>query len=122
MAKAATCPDRAEYQKVASGEMPAPEKEALLLHVESCDACAQLLSSMPEQEKLVAVIRQAQARGEVVASEAIDRLVQKLSALRPATAGPDERTLPPRDTVAIGMLNFPCPACGKTLKVKAAAA
>jgi formylglycine-generating enzyme required for sulfatase activity/serine/threonine protein kinase len=124
MAKAATCPDRAQYQKLASGAMPLAEKEAVLRHVESCDACAQLLSALPEQEKLVAVIRQALAHGEVAASEVIDRLVQKLSALRPAAAGagPEERTLPPRDTGTTGMLSFPCPACGKTLKVKAAAA
>jgi formylglycine-generating enzyme required for sulfatase activity/Leucine-rich repeat (LRR) protein len=124
MAKAATCPTRDRYEQLARSGLPAAEKEALLRHIESCDACAQQLSAMPEQEKLVAAIRQAEARGEAPSPEVIDRLVHKLSALRPAApgAGPDERTLPPRDTAATGMLSFPCPGCGKTLKVKAAAA
>jgi formylglycine-generating enzyme required for sulfatase activity/serine/threonine protein kinase len=122
MAKVSACPDRARYQQLASSQLSAADKEALLLHLEECDTCVRHLGAMPEQEKLIALIREGQARGEGPVAE-IDRLVQKLSALRPgAGPGPDEQTVPPRDTASSAFLSFPCPACGKTLKVKAAAA
>src|SRR5262245_12399873 len=77
------CPGLNQYQQLASGALSDIDKEALLVHLETCDACALKLKALPEQDTLVGLLRQAETVSEESANGAIAQLVERLTKLRP---------------------------------------
>jgi hypothetical protein len=95
------CPDLARYQQLAAGKLAGPDAEALLAHLQRCEACARKLQGPGAPEALAGLVRQARASqgqrgGKVPPGET------------PSLG--EEKTPAPRRTV-------PCPACGKGVKV-----
>jgi len=78
------CPDWTSYERLAAGELLSPDKEAVLQHLEGCDACATRVEALPENDTLVDLIRQASRLSEPARGEAVASLVQRVSKLRPA--------------------------------------
>ena len=62
MPRATVCPDLSQYQRLASGQLPGPEEEDLLAHLENCDGCARKIAALPEEDALVVKLRQAETR------------------------------------------------------------
>jgi hypothetical protein len=91
------------------------EKEALLRHLEGCDYCASQLKGLPEPDTLAVLLRQAPTVAGAAPDEAIARLVERLSRLRPASA-PGAQP-PANATIASGTRLLACPACGKGMNV-----
>ena len=87
MKTTAACPQLAEYQKLATGRLSPPEKEAVLDHLEGCIACVQRIESLSEKDTLVDLIRQARTLGEGPPGETVARLVEQLRKLRPSCRG-----------------------------------
>jgi WD40 repeat protein len=112
------CPDVVQYERLAACQLSDAEKEPLLNHLEHCETCAEKLTALPQPDRLLSLLRNADTLGE--ASGTIVRLVERLSNLRPgqAPAGPD-RTVPPHDPGFAPLLKVACSSCGKSLKVKA---
>src|SRR5947209_20311730 len=77
------CPNLAQYQKLAAGEVSEIETEALLSHLERCDVCARKMKTLPEPDTLAGMLRQADTVGEESTRNAIAGLVARLSKLRP---------------------------------------
>jgi serine/threonine protein kinase len=76
------CPDPAEYQKLASGELVSPQKDSVLEHLEHCDACITRVQGVSEKDALVELIRQAGKLGQE--DEAVGALIERFLKLRPA--------------------------------------
>ncbi len=105
---ARACPDSARYQGLASGELSPPECESLLSHLEGCESCVRRLESLPEDDALVRLIRQARAEGEPPVAATLAGLIARLRKSRP---GPGDAGAAP--------IVVQCPGCGKRLKAKA---
>ena len=84
MQTTAACPELTQYKKLTSGQLSSPEKEAVLDHLEKCQACVQRVESLSEKDTLVDVIRQARTLGEGPTGETVARLVEQLRKLRPS--------------------------------------
>ena len=82
MPKAVACPDLTQYQQLAAGQLAGREEEALLAHLEVCDACAGSLHCLPEEEPLANLFRQADTVGDAPFGEVVADLVERLSKLR----------------------------------------
>jgi WD40 repeat protein/serine/threonine protein kinase len=115
MPTARACPDLAEYQRLASGQLSSAAVEDLLGHLESCAACAQRLEGLADKDALVDLLRQAQSKSGGPPSEVVTRLVERIRALRPGAPAA------PRAADA-DRIQVVCPGCGKSMKVKAALA
>jgi WD40 repeat protein/serine/threonine protein kinase len=89
------CPDLARFQQLTTGQLSAEEKETLLLHLESCDTCAERMATLPDHDPLVEVLRQAGSRGVGPSGEKIARLIKKWSAQGPAAVGQQEQAQTP---------------------------
>jgi len=115
------CPGLNDYQRLVSGQIPDVEKEALLDHLEHCDSCARNVTALPEPDTLVDLVRQARTLEDGASEQAISRLVERMSKLRPDGAGAEaeQQTPAPRDDTPAIPLILTCSGCGKTLKVKA---
>jgi WD40 repeat protein len=117
------CPTLAQYKQLASGLLPEGDKEALLTHLEGCDACAQKLKALPEQDTLVEMLRHADTVRDAAPGRVVTELVERLSKLRPeptaesvqpvpqATPSPGECTTEHRPTrpAAEGKYDFLAP-------------
>jgi formylglycine-generating enzyme required for sulfatase activity/serine/threonine protein kinase len=103
MPKAPACPEVTQYQQLALGKLPLPEKEALLIHLEGCDSCARRVEGLTEKDTLIDLIRQGRTLAEGSGGQTVARLVEQLRQLKPAPSS----------------IAFTCPACSKGLKVKA---
>lgn len=77
------CPNLDQYQQLSLGQLSDIEKESLLSHLEYCDACAQKLMTLPEQDTLVALLRQADTLHGAGSKGVIAQLVERLSKMRP---------------------------------------
>src|SRR4051812_3967338 len=98
MAKSSACPDLGHYQRLASGQLPDADQQALLGHLEGCATCAQKLHRLPEPDTLVGLLRQAETLVDQAAEGTVARLVERLSKLRPGEAhSRDKETRPPRE-------------------------
>lgn len=84
MPRDGACPDPASYKRLASGELFSPEKEAVLDHLEGCDACATVVEALAANSTLVELIRQANRLDRPAAAETIASLVARLRTLRPS--------------------------------------
>src|SRR5207253_1693042 len=76
------------------------------------------MAALPEQDTLVGLIRHADTVDEAT-GHTIDRLVERLSKLRPAETPAEAHQASPREPAPGGRLSFACPSCGKGLKGKA---
>jgi serine/threonine protein kinase len=85
MPRVPACPEVTVYQRLASDELPEAEEQALMQHLESCEACARALAALPDTDMLSELLRQARPRGDDVSGETITRLVERLSQQGPAT-------------------------------------
>jgi hypothetical protein len=90
MSRAPACPDASQYERLISHGLPDAETEALLVHLEGCDACAQQLGTLLERDTLASLIRQARTLEDETSEETIAGLVQRLSQLRPEGPAPAE--------------------------------
>ena len=106
------CPDVAQFNRLAAGELSSVDRDALLGHLESCDACAHRLDTSPGQGTLLELLRQGKSHGEGPAGEDVKRLVERLSKLKPMAA---------RNAASPADIIFRC-TCGKNLKIKGDAA
>src|SRR5581483_8771457 len=84
MQTTAACPELTQYEKLASGQLSSPEKEAVLDHLEGCQACVQRVEALSEKDTLVDLIRQARTLGEGPTRETVVGLVERLRKLRPS--------------------------------------
>jgi serine/threonine protein kinase len=102
MSRVPTCPDLTRYQRLTSDQVADAEKEALLEHLEGCDACAQKLGNQPEPDTLASLIRQARTMEDTAWERTIARLVERMSQLRPdgIPAG-IEPVLPPHEPARV---------------------
>jgi serine/threonine protein kinase/formylglycine-generating enzyme required for sulfatase activity len=105
------CPDWTYYERLAAGELLSPDKEAVLQHLEGCDACATRVEELPENDTLVDLIRQASTLSEPARGEALASLVQRVSKLRPAqdTSTKTNSTVLETDQAAPRKYNFLAP-------------
>jgi WD40 repeat protein/serine/threonine protein kinase len=96
------CPDPARYQELAAGKLADADEEALLNHLEHCEACARKLMAVGESDVLESLIRHAYASPEEAEGGPVGRLVERLSKLRPGetSAVHHDETVPPRQPVA----------------------
>jgi formylglycine-generating enzyme required for sulfatase activity/serine/threonine protein kinase len=123
MPKAAPCPDPTQYKKLASGELLSPERDAVLEHLEGCDACATWVEGLAENDTLVELIRQASALGQPSGGETVDSLVERFRKLRPGDEGAREaENVAPGESGPEPRLTFACPSCGKGVRVTAKSA
>src|SRR5262245_39487615 len=83
-----TCPNLDQFQQLASGLLSADEMEPLLLHLESCDACAQKVKTLREPDTLVEMLRQRDTLDDANSRKIVDELVERLCKLRPEKADP----------------------------------
>jgi WD40 repeat protein/serine/threonine protein kinase len=114
------CPDLAQYRQLAVGHLADADEEALLEHLEHCDACARRLETLIEHDTLVDLVRRGLTPADAAADGVTARLVKRLSELRPGEAqtGAEHAPPPAPKSVPAFALVFACPACGKRLKVK----
>jgi hypothetical protein len=119
MPKSTACPEAAQFQLLAAGQLADAQRDALLEHLQGCETCLQKLGQLSEQHTLVGMIRQAQGLDDQAARATTARLLERLRQLgpRPAPTGAD-MTLPPREQAGAGRLSFACPSCGKSLKAR----
>jgi len=110
MLSTGVCPDIAQYKQLATGELSAPDKEALLDHLEACPVCVQRMESFSEKNTLVDLIRKARTLDDGLPGSAVARLVEQLRELRPSGEAVG------RDSAQIRLA---CSGCGKSLRVKA---
>ncbi len=110
MPRVTGCPDVGVYQRLASDELSEAEEQALVQHLESCEACGRALASLPDTDTLVDLLRQARPRADDASRETITRLVERLSKQGPMNLPADPLVL------------FVCPGCGRKLKIEASAA
>jgi formylglycine-generating enzyme required for sulfatase activity/serine/threonine protein kinase len=82
MPRATDCPDLAAYKKLATGELLSPQLEAVLEHLERCEACASCVEALPENDTLVNLIRQTRTLCGRPGSDMVAGLVKRLSKLR----------------------------------------
>jgi len=123
MATHTACPTLADYQRLATGQLADAERETLLEHLEGCDTCAQKFSRAPRPDKLINLIHGARVVPSGASEEAIARLIDGLSKLRPGeTSAEAVQTQGPREALPVLPLQFACPACGRSLKVPGACA
>jgi uncharacterized protein (TIGR03067 family) len=106
MPAARVCPEFPQYRRLAAGQLSPPEREALLSHLEGCDACARLVEGLADRDTLVELIRQAQTRADRPESDTVARLVARLGQLPPGAPAAAE-------------IRLVCSGCGKGLKIKA---
>ncbi len=120
MRQAAVCPDLMQYQQLAADKLADADEEAMLQHLERCEACARKVSTLVERDRLVEFIRRYQARGDGAADEGMGRLIERMSKLRPGEtqSAAAQTTSSAHNTVPVAALIIACPACGKDLKVK----
>jgi len=123
MATHTACPTLAEYQRLAAGQLADAERETLLEHLEGCDTCAQKFSMAPGPDKLLNLIHGARDVPAEASEEAMARLIDRLSKLRPGeTSAEAVQTLAPGEALPVLPLLFACPACGRNLKIPGACA
>jgi len=115
---AAACPEPTKYQQLAVGQLAETEEDALLDHLESCEACAQKLNALAEPDTLVGLIREAQTLVDRAPEGILASLIARMSKLRPEEAPATDKPAPPREPAPGAGIVFRCPACGKRLKLK----
>jgi WD40 repeat protein len=109
MPAARVCPDLAQYQLLAAGQLPAPECASLLNHLESCPPCAARLQRVSAKDPLVDLIRQARSRaGETPGGQTVASLIAELRKLRPNAEA----------SKATASIIIDCPGCGKKLRAR----
>jgi serine/threonine protein kinase len=117
MRNSTPCPDMLSYQNLVAGQTPLAEQEALLQHLEACDACATKIQALPQQDKLLACIRQAKSASSPAEDKQLAPLIQRLIQLQPPAAAPSNAVA----TLENGpdhRITVPCTGCGQSLRVK----
>jgi len=86
MAAVAACAQRAQVEKLARGQLPFPEVEKLAQHLEQCPSCVQTVQSLKGEDTLVELLRKQPAAINKTEEAALQKLVERLRAMRPAVA------------------------------------
>jgi phage FluMu protein Com len=108
MTNTMSCSDATQLQRLAAGDLPDPEREAVLVHLESCTDCVRRLGLLPEQDPLAGLMRQAGSlKGDTADGLDVAGLMDKLHQLK--LAAPPSADQP---------LSFICSQCSKPLRVK----
>ena len=84
MAAVVVCPQRPQIEKLASGQLPFAEADKLAEHLEQCPACIQTVQSLKCDDTLAELIRKKPPTISKAEESALQKLVEKLRALRPA--------------------------------------
>ncbi len=103
MAKVSVCPSVADLQKLAAGDLPSPDMEPLLEHLETCDSCFAKVKSLPAADTLLDVLTKAKTLPEGPDEELVTRMIERLVKLGPQ---------------ADPKIAFACASCGKNLQVE----
>jgi serine/threonine-protein kinase len=82
-----SCPNRSDLERLALGQLPEPEAEALGQHILNCSQCAERLQSLQAVDPLVAHLREAGARQPPTDDSTVDALVERLVHAAPARTG-----------------------------------
>lgn len=117
MPNAPACPEITKFQRLAAGQMPPPEDETLLAHLEVCDGCATLVEGLLENDTLLELIRQGGGRKQEPENESLAQVLQRMRNQMPLAQAAEARTLAPKD-LPTPMISFTCPNCGKGLKAR----
>jgi serine/threonine protein kinase len=107
MPSAPGCPDLATYKRLAFGPMSPEEREQLLQHLKTCDACAGKLRSLPQEDTLGELLR-ADTLGDAPPDGMRARLADRLNQLGPGTVAQS----------ASDMITLPCPGCAKIMHIR----
>jgi hypothetical protein len=83
MPKISSCPTLESLENLAAGRLSPAKCEALLEHLEECECCGQHLSDFPQDDTLLALIRQSKTLKAVPAREIVGPLIEKIRKLRP---------------------------------------
>ncbi len=121
MPAATDCPGLLQYRRLVSGELSAPEVEALLGHLEGCASCVREVAAVAEQDTLAELVRQSSALGEGASTRGLTLLIQRLRKQHPGPgpSGDQAEALPPRGAPPARSFSVRCPYCQNPLKVKA---
>jgi serine/threonine protein kinase/phage FluMu protein Com len=120
MGSSTPCPDLREFQGLLSGQASVADKESLLGHLETCEACAKKVLALPAQDTLIEWIRQAKALPGSPEEKQLTPLIQRLIQLRqPAgSSSVSDSAIASRVPLPSDMLTFTCAGCGKRLRIK----
>jgi formylglycine-generating enzyme required for sulfatase activity/serine/threonine protein kinase len=90
----ATCPSQVDLQRLFQGELPGPKVEEFARHLESCEACARTVASLPADDTLADALRQQSTAPMAPLDPALAHLMERLRALRAPTRGTAETVAP----------------------------
>ena len=79
MPAVARCPEVDRYRLLTSGQLRPAELDALLNHLEGCEACTAQMTTViaaSDQDTLVELVRQSQGKAADAGSERLNLLVQ----------------------------------------------
>src|SRR5438128_9612580 len=83
MSRVSTCPDTADYQHLALGDLPAEEVERLAEHLEHCRRCTEAAQLLQTQDTLLESLREARKNvTPETEGDRADQLIKELSRLR----------------------------------------
>ncbi|HEY7423478.1 MAG TPA: protein kinase [Gemmataceae bacterium] len=110
------CPDLGSFRSLIEGDLSIAEKEALLWHLEACNACARKVQTMPEQDRLLSWVRQTQSSSR---SPEDRRLASLIGRLIPSAAANSSATsaLATKNIGPARLFSFACAGCGKPLRI-----
>src|SRR5262245_11033840 len=111
MPTARACPDISQYKSLSFGQLSSADKEALLAHLEGCEACATQIEALSENDTLIELIRMSRTQAKGRAGQTIAQMVEQLRALRPTVQ-------PAGEAPTQAPIFFACSGCGEGLQVE----
>jgi len=97
MPKLPVCPEVSELQQLAVGQIPPPELDALVHHLEVCPNCFDKLKALSPADTLVDVLGKVKLLAQEPEEEAVSRVIERLT---PAPAAPGQPEASKADTLA----------------------
>ena len=88
------CPDRAQLQRLLSGQTSDPEFSTLEAHLLHCDKCSQEADALIPSAEVTAMLSRAETQVfRTREAEQVEQLIRKVRSLRSATSANAEQTL-----------------------------
>jgi anti-sigma factor RsiW len=97
------CPATEELQRLVRGDLAAPDREALVQHLEQCASCVQTVKTLPKDDTFTELVRAARSlAGDGPEADVVNGLMQRLDGLRQlltASAADADRERPNTDAI-----------------------